>query len=77
MGVEMRMIEICQRPKVFNAAFLRRLSEANAALRQLRDLGCKVRRQSILDHEIEIVVDHNPHRQLVGCEAVHVTCAFN
>ncbi len=70
----MGVIDISARPKVLHQAFLLRLSEANSALRQLRGLGCRVTRQAILDHETEMVVVHNPHRGLVGCPTVHVTC---
>ena len=63
-------------PRVFNAGYVRRLSEANEAMRQLKALGCRIRRVSICRVALpsEIVVDHNPHRRLIGCDSVHVTC---
>lgn len=68
------VIQISAQPKVFNTAFLLRLSEANRAVRQLRDIGCRVVRLAVGDREntTEIVVDRNPHRLLAGCPGVHV-----
>lgn len=62
--------------RVFTPTFMLRLAEANRAARQLRDFGCRVIRQQVGDREkpTEIVVDRNPHRTLVGCPNVHVTC---
>lgn len=63
-------------PRVLNTGFVRQLSEANRALRQLRGLGCRVIRQVVGDSAkpTEIVIDRNPHRTLSGCPNVHVTC---
>lgn len=61
-------------PRVLHTGFLRQLSESNRAIRQLRSLGCRVIRQDITPRGTEIVVDRNPHRTLVGCPSVHVTC---
>ena len=68
------VLKLSTQPKVFNAAYLVRLSEANRAARQLRRLGCRIIRQAVGDREnaTEIVVDRNPHRTLDGCPGVHV-----
>lgn len=72
------IIQMSAVPRVFNPGFVMRLSEANRAVRQLRRLGCRIIRQAIGDREksTEIVVDRNPHRTLIGCPTVHVTCAM-
>lgn len=61
-------------PRVLHTGFIRQLSEANRALRQLRGLGCRVLSQTVTARGSEIVIDHNPHRTLTGCPSVHVTC---
>jgi len=70
------VIQLSAAPRVFNPGFCMRLSEANQAVRQLRDLGCRINRMAIGDREksTEIVVDRNPHKTLIGCPTVHVTC---
>lgn len=70
------VVKINQMPTVFNPLFIARLSEANRALRQLRDFGCavlkvKVSRQPEASTLIE--VDRNAHKTLVGCPGVRVT----
>ena len=69
------VLQLSSQPRVFNTAFVLRLSEANRAVRQLRRLGCRIIRQAIGDRDnaTEIVVDRNPHRVLNGCPGVHVT----
>lgn len=69
------VLKLSTQPKVFNAAYLVRLSEANRAVRQLRGLGCRIIRQDIGDRDkaTEIVVDRNPHLTLNGCPSVHIT----
>ena len=69
------VLQLSSQPRVFNTAFVLRLSEANRAVRQLRRLGCRIVRQTIGDRDnaTEIVVDRNPHRVLNGCPGVHVT----
>lgn len=70
------IIPISLRPAVFHPGFVARLAEANRALRQLRELGCKavsLRLSRAPDVPVMIVVDRNPHRLLVGCPGVHVT----
>jgi len=69
------VIRIDSRPRVLHAAFVRSLAEANRAARQLRKLGCHVLSLTVADAGAEIVVDRNPHRTLIGCPGVHVTCA--
>nr|DAI35619.1 MAG TPA: hypothetical protein [Caudoviricetes sp.] len=68
--------DVRRTPRVLNDGYIRRLREANEAVRQLKALGCRIRRVSICRVALpsEIVVDHNPHRRLIGCESVHVTC---
>jgi hypothetical protein len=70
------VIQISAAPQVFNPVFVMRLAEANKAVRQLRDYGCSILSQVIGDREkpTEIVVDRNPHKTLIGCPSVHVTC---
>ena len=70
------VIQLSTAPRVFNPGFIHRLSEANRAARQLRELGCRIIRQAVGDREksTEIVVDRNPHKTLIGCPTVHVTC---
>lgn len=69
------VIRIDARPRVLHASFVRSLAEANRAARQLRKLGCRVLSLTVADAGAEIVIDRNPHRRLVGCPGVHVTCA--
>lgn len=65
-------------PVVFTDWLLDRLAESNRAIRQMRDLGCRVcfmrlsTRPGVLT---ELVVDRNPHRLPIGCPDVHVTWA--
>ena len=70
------LAEARKTPRVLTAGYIMRLSEANEAVRQLKALGCSIRRVSICRVALpsEIVVDHNPHQRLIGCESVHVTC---
>lgn len=68
------VIPIDSRPRVLHAAFVRQLAEANRAVRQLRKLGCRVLSQKVVADGAEILVDRNPHRTLIGCPSVHVTC---
>lgn len=67
------VIAIDRRPRVLHAALIRQLAEANRAARQLRALGCRVLSQRIAGNGAEIVIDRNPHRDLIGCPGVHVT----
>lgn len=64
-------------PRILSASYLARLAEANAALRQLRALGCRVLSVSIgrPNEASEILIDKNPHRRLAGCPGVHVSVA--
>lgn len=68
------VIPIDSRPRVLHAAFVRQLAEANRAVRQLRKLGCRVLSQHVSADGSEIVIDYNPHRALIACPSVHVTC---
>lgn len=68
------VIQFDARPRVLHTGFVLRLAEANRAVRQLRRLGCRVISQAIDGTRAEIVVDRNPHRTLIGCPGVHVTC---
>lgn len=63
-------------PKVLNPATVARIADANEAIRQLRRLGCKVKRLvwGSPDKKTEIVIDRNPHCTLMGCDSVHVIC---
>ena len=68
--------DVRRTPRVLNDGYIRRLREANEAVRQLKALGCRIRRVAVGRPDVcsEIVVDKNPHRRLIGCESVHVTC---
>ncbi len=68
------VINLDMQPRVLHPAYMRQLAEANRAVRQLRNLGCRVVSQEISVLGTEIVVDRNPHRTLTGCPNVHVTC---
>lgn len=72
------VLQLSSQPRVFNTAFVLRLSEANRAVRQLRCLGCRIVRQTIGDRDnaTEIVVDRNPHFDVVDCPGVHVTVGW-
>lgn len=61
-------------PRVLHTGFIRHLAESNRAVRQLRSLGCRVISQHVSADGAEIVIDHNPHRTLIDCPTVHVTC---
>ncbi len=70
------VVKINRMPMVFNPMFVARLAEANRALRQLRDFGCKVLKVEVAsypDESTRIVVDRNSHKALVYCPGVHVT----
>lgn len=71
----MSILQFPNRSRVFTPLFLSRLSEANRAVRQLRDLGCCAVHVCIGDsgNNIEIVVNKNPRHALNGCPDVHVT----
>lgn len=65
-------------PVVFTDWLLERLAEANRAIRQMRDRGCRVcllRLSTRPGVMTELVVDRNPIYHPVGCPDVHVTWA--
>lgn len=66
-------------PVVFSDWMLARLTEANRAIRQMRDRGCRVCFLSLSTRPgvmTELVVDRNPLRHPIGCPDVHVTWAI-
>lgn len=61
------------RARVLTPAYTRRLAQANAAERKLRELGCRILSRSITASSVDLVVDRNPHRIPVECWNVHIT----